>query len=1757
MTIINQLTSFKLSGITYTGTSQQLNYTAGVTAGSVVANKGLVVDSNRDLIGSDNTTRVRNLTLSGALTAVTINGILQSNNQPNITSLGNLTNLNVVNNLTITNHNGIDTGLILSGTLVSANAHQLNYNMVTPGTASGNKSLVVDSSRVIGNIHTLTSQHIYTDEFYIDSVVITASADEINYLDIISPGNGQASKALVLDSGRNINNINSLTASILNVTSLNVANLSGTITTSNQPNITSLGTLTSLILSGTISGVTTLSTTNLTLNGTSITSTGTELNILSGAIVSSTELNYLSGITLGTAGINKVLTTDGSRNLSNLNTLSLIGNSDVISMTNTIANSRISLKFINDARSWEFGSRGSAADQPNSFYLHDNTSGAYRLIINSFGSLNIVAHNGSTAGLQLGGALVTSTAAELNILDGVTASAAELNFLDITTIGSGQASKALILDSNLNINNINILSSNGLNTNTSSTNILTNSSFTDQYELYLRRPITAIGSTAGIAFHVTTNSVSTSAPGASITYIRTASVWGHLTFNTAQNERLRILDGGNVGIGTINPNKRLEINSASGDCLRLTYNDSDGSATMFADFNVSSTGQLTISPSSNNANTASGDILLKGSVIIGKDANNNILRFNGTTGDATSNMTVIAERIYSGIEASELLLFKGNDIPGGSGPDRIRYRSAEHVFQTFTAVEEYSTLGDNNTRLFISNNGNIGISTSVPLARMELYQSTGSAFLRLTNSTTAGYGDLNIYADGTLQLKSSNTSVHIGDNNSNTMATLLIGTSNTTTGTTGSLRITNSNGVNYIQSGTQFATGSSADLVIGDMIQAISASSRKIIFKANGKVGFGTSNPDKALEINSSTGECLRLTYNDSDGSASTFCDISVNSNGLVSFNSNGIASGYSFSGGNITGTLQTSSQPNITSIGTLIGLTLSGAITGITNLTMSGTLSGASSISATNITGLLTTATQSNITALGRLNTLSIANNLKLGDNSAADDFIHIEQNTNAFIGIQIENRNSNAETSGCKLSFMGYRDTNFSYEVCRIASVTTTSDAPTFYQYGALAFSTRNGYLDATLTERMRITNTGNIGINISNPTERLHVSGNILSTGTITNSSNIISSGSISATNGFTTTSGRISLGATDLGLSHFSLSGSTKSELVTYSNGTITGIGSYNAFPFCLYTNDTERLRVTNSGNIGIRTTNPQGFLDFGTNSTDYTILLYQNGSQAYGFGAATSALKYLSAGSNGHIWYTSSTLSSTGTERMRLDGSGFLGIGTSSPSSICTIQRTLNNPYIRWTDGTTIAETFINSSGVPSMGSNTNHGLGFYTNNGSSSQLYLEPSVSKNVGIGTNTPTYKLDVAGTGRYSGTINEMLVLTSNSTESMIALNATGTSGRKYWIGSSATGSNITAGSFFILDTVASSFRLAINSNGNVGIGTNNPGYKLDVSGTIDCTNLLVGTSTDTARLISALDSSMTAGSGRFITLGRSNDTGNQAEIAFVYQGSNSATNSLRLGFHGSERLVITNEGRVGINTTSPADALDVNGAIRCTNNVTTTTGRFRMSAANWGLSHNNNTCEIVTYNSGGSGGYGAIGTYTYNNCELWAGNAMRILLEPGGNVKRFGTSTSFDSSSDMRLKENIINADLDLCYNNIKNLRLVHYKWKDNFITPKDSSDRHKLGWIAQEVETIFPNSVTKSEEFGIKDCRSINVDQIYTTLYGCTKKLIEDKENLENENIKLNNKINEMEEVVTDLYEQVNNLNDTVEELKNIVNSLINK
>jgi hypothetical protein len=79
--------------------------------------------------------------------------------------------------------------------------------------------------------------------------------------------------------------------------------------------------------------------------------------------------------------------------------------------------------------------------------------------------------------------------------------------------------------------------------------------------------------------------------------IGNSSLVGKLGISDNSNYRLVIDGSGNVGLGTTAPDKALEINSSTGANLRLTYNDSNGSATNYADLATTSSGDLTITPS--------------------------------------------------------------------------------------------------------------------------------------------------------------------------------------------------------------------------------------------------------------------------------------------------------------------------------------------------------------------------------------------------------------------------------------------------------------------------------------------------------------------------------------------------------------------------------------------------------------------------------------------------------------------------------------------------------------------------------------------------------------------------------------------------------------------------------------------------------------------------------------------------------------------------------------------------------------------------------------------------------------------------------------------------------------------------------------------------------------------------------------------------------------------------------------------------------
>jgi hypothetical protein len=63
-------------------------------------------------------------------------------------------------------------------------------------------------------------------------------------------------------------------------------------------------------------------------------------------------------------------------------------------------------------------------------------------------------------------------------------------------------------------------------------------------------------------------------------------------------------------------------------------------------------------------------------------------------------------------------------------------------------------------------------------------------------------------------------------------------------------------------------------------------------------------------------------------------------------------------------------------------------------------------------------------------------------------------------------------------------------------------------------------------------------------------------------------------------------------------------------------------------------------------------------------------------------------------------------------------------------------------------------------------------------------------------------------------------------------------------------------------------------------------------------------------------------------------------------------------------------------------------------------------------------------------------------------------------------------------------------------VKELPLCRWTWKEGY----GGDDRSKLGWIAQDVQGVYPKSVSV-----VDDNLTLNSDQLYATMWGAIQKL----------------------------------------------------
>jgi len=122
---------------------------------------------------------------------------------------------------------------------------------------------------------------------------------------------------------------------------------------------------------------------------------------------------------------------------------------------------------------------------------------------------------------------------------------------------------------------------------------------------------------------------------------------------------------------------------------------------------------------------------------------------------------------------------------------------------------------------------------------------------------------------------------------------------------------------------------------------------------------------------------------------------------------------------------------------------------------------------------------------------------------------------------------------------------------------------------------------------------------------------------------------------------------------------------------------------------------------------------------------------------------------------------------------------------------------------------------------------------------------------------------------------------------------------------------------------------------------------------------------------------------------------------------------------------------------------------------------------------------------------------------------------ITSAGASIYNPTGSPQWSTTSDRRIKENIEKASYDICYDNINKLDLYRFNYIKDFNNV--NKDLRQLGFIAQEVQDIFPKAVSSQSfnntDVSIPDLLSIDITQINYSLYGAVKKLIELSENKE--------------------------------------------
>jgi hypothetical protein len=220
--------------------------------------------------------------------------------------------------------------------------------------------------------------------------------------------------------------------------------------------------------------------------------------------------------------------------------------------------------------------------------------------------------------------------------------------------------------------------------------------------------------------------------------------------------------------------------------------------------------------------------------------------------------------------------------------------------------------------------------------------------------------------------------------------------------------------------------------------------------------------------------------------------------------------------------------------------------------------------------------------------------------------------------------------------------------------------------------------------------------------------------------------------------------------------------------------------------------------------------------------------------------------------------------------------------------------------------------------------------------------------SGNVGIGTTSPNYPLEIAGTTqiRNTGPVFSMYETdgaAANRNWDIFALAET--------LKFRAVADDFSSASDYMnIDRTGTVIDSVTFPNGNVGIGTTNPNSKLDIrsyGGTSTSSQMLYSTGTGLNYLdIQSDNTTDSAGSIiRLITTDAADTAATTVNLVkynnggfFINNNETDAAAHTSFGVGGSTRMRISSSGNVGIGTTNPVTKLAVNGDVQIGNSSAT---------------------------------------------------------------------------------------------------------------------------------------------------------------------------------------------------------------------------